>query len=81
MTPDTEYGLHGYDNNVESMRPIFMAKGPSFKSGAVIEQEFKNIDLFHLFCRLLGIKSIDVDGDDQIRLWRAMLKNPIRSKL
>lgn len=76
---NTEYGLHGYDNNVENMRPIFMAKGPRFKSGAVIEKEFKNIDLFHLFCRLLEIKSIDVDGDDLMRVWRAMLRGPLRS--
>lgn len=77
MTPDTEYGLHGYDNELDSMKPIFMASGPRFKKGAVIEKEFKNIDLFNLFCRLLGIGCIHIDGDDPIKVWNAMLKVPV----
>lgn len=77
-----EYGLHGYDNNLESMRPIFMAKGPSFKIGKEIDEEFINIDLFHLFCRLLGLRSVEteIDGDDRIKVWEAMLRDYIVHK-
>lgn len=77
VLPDTEYGLHGYDNNVASMRPIFLANGPRFKRGAVVDQEFRNVDLFNLFCRMLGIAGIDIDGDDPVKIWNAMLKTPM----
>lgn len=74
VTANTEYGLHGYDNNVDSMRPLFMARGPSFRKAAVIDTEFQNIDLFSLFCRLLGIDAIAIDGDDPTHVWNGMLR-------
>lgn len=77
VRPDTEYGIHGYDNNVDSMKPIFLARGPRFKNGVTIDDEFKNIDLFNLFRRMLDIDSIDIDGDDPIHVWNGMLKKAI----
>lgn len=71
---DTKYGEHGYDNNEPSMRPIFTAKGPSFKRGAVIDTPFLSVDLYHLFCRILGIRSITVDGTDRTDVWNQMLE-------
>lgn len=56
-----EYGLHGYDNDEESMRAVFMGKGPAFKSrfqGKPVD----NIDLYYLFCKVLKLnppKSLD----------------------
>lgn len=70
---NTKYGIHGYDNNVESMRPIFMAKGPRFKSGVVVNDEFNNVDLFGFFCRLLNIKPIGTDGVNRTHIWNKML--------
>ena len=52
------------------MLVCFRAVGPDFKKGyeAVPYQEgrraaFKNIDLYPLLCRLLGIRPAPVDGD------------------
>lgn len=71
---DTHYGVHGYDNLEPSMNPIFMAQGPRFKKGIVIKDPFNNVDLFHLFCRLLNIATIHIDGVDRIDIWNLMLK-------
>lgn len=75
MSLDEPYGVHGYDNTVPSMKPIFMAKGPSFNYGVTVDDEFSNIDLYHLFCRLLQIKCIAVDGVDRQDVWQKMLKD------
>ncbi|XP_031620783.1 ectonucleotide pyrophosphatase/phosphodiesterase family member 5-like isoform X2 [Contarinia nasturtii] len=69
------YGVHGYDNDVPSMQPIFLAKGPSFNAGITINDEFSNIDLYYLFCKLLQIKCISIDGKDRQDVWQKMLKD------
>lgn len=50
-----EYGLHGYDNAEESMRAVFMGKGPAFKA-RFQGQPIDNIDLYYLFCDVLKLK-------------------------
>lgn len=70
---DAKYGEHGYDNIEPSMKPIFTAKGPSFKKGVTVDTEFSNVDLYHLFCRILGIRSKQLDGVDRINIWSQML--------
>lgn len=57
------------------MKPIFMAKGPSFKRGAIINDEFVNIDLYYLFCKLLHLKCIQIDGVNRENVWKQMLNN------
>ncbi|XP_039277704.1 ectonucleotide pyrophosphatase/phosphodiesterase family member 5 isoform X2 [Nilaparvata lugens] len=52
LTPDSIFGLHGYVPEDDCMHPIFMAKGPSFKSRHVVKP-FKNVDLFALFANLV----------------------------
>lgn len=47
-------GAHGYDNNLESMRAVFMARGPAFKEGLKVEG-FDNIHVYALMCKLLEI--------------------------
>lgn len=37
MTPTTKYGVHGYDNEYESMHPIFFAYGHMIKTKNVVE--------------------------------------------
>ncbi|XP_055315155.1 bis(5'-adenosyl)-triphosphatase enpp4-like [Sitodiplosis mosellana] len=73
ISMNSPYGVHGYDNWEPSMKPFFIAKGPSFKSGVTIDDEFSNIDLYYLFCKLLGIKSIQVDGVNRHDIWQKML--------
>lgn len=71
---DTPYGIHGYDDFDPNMKPIFLARGPRFKSGITIDDEFVNIDLYHLFCKLLNLKCISIDGINRENIWRKMLK-------
>ncbi|XP_060535663.1 bis(5'-adenosyl)-triphosphatase ENPP4-like [Cylas formicarius] len=54
LTNSSEFGVHGYDYTVDDMRPFFMAKGPSIPAQKKIET-IKVVDLFNLFCRLLGL--------------------------
>ena len=59
---DKVRGAHGYDNRYESMRAIFVADGPAFKSGFVAEP-FENIDVYELMCKILGLTPAKNDGD------------------
>lgn len=75
VTKDTTYGSHGYDPAVTRMRPIFIAQGPSFKSNVRINNKFSNIDLYYLFCKILGLRPISkIDGTNRKDIWRRMLK-------
>lgn len=48
------------------MHPIFMAKGPAFKSGGIQAKPFESVDLFHLFTKILGINdSLVTDGSTE----------------
>lgn len=58
------------------MQAVFLANGPRFQHG--IEIPFvRNIDLFHLFARMLDIQShaskLHIDGIDQTEIWAKML--------
>jgi predicted AlkP superfamily pyrophosphatase or phosphodiesterase len=54
-------GMHGYPPDVPSMRALFLARGPAFRKGAVVEP-FQNIHLYPLLARLLGLKPARGDG-------------------
>lgn len=59
------------------MQAVFMANGPSFKKG--IEIPFlQNIDLYHLFARLLNIEELtadlNIDGTDRLETWNQILQ-------
>jgi len=64
-------GDHGYDPAHASMRGIFIASGPSFKAGVVVEP-VENIHIYNLLCAALKLQPAPNDGDD--RLVRAALK-------
>jgi predicted AlkP superfamily pyrophosphatase or phosphodiesterase len=64
-------GQHGYDPALASMRGIFIARGPAFKSGVELEP-FENVNIYNLLCATLGLKPAPNDGDD--RLVRAVLR-------
>jgi len=55
-------GEHGYDNDLPSMRALFVAEGPAFKHGLVVP-EFDNVDLYGLLMCVLGIKPQPNDGN------------------
>ena len=48
-------GLHGYDNLLESMRPIFLAAGPSFIHDDEVIPPVRNVDLYELICNILDL--------------------------
>ena len=57
-----ERGSHGYDNALPSMRAVFVAGGPSFKRGALIDS-FDNVDVYPLLAHLLRVPEAPNDGD------------------
>jgi predicted AlkP superfamily pyrophosphatase or phosphodiesterase len=56
-------GEHGYDNQLESMRALFVAHGPAFKKGIVVEP-FENVDVYKVMAKILGLKPAVNDGGD-----------------
>lgn len=61
LPPGSSGGSHGYDNEVESMRALFVAHGPAFKKGYVSEP-FRNIEVYNLLCKVLGLTPAPNDG-------------------
>lgn len=55
-------GSHGFDPALPSMRAIFLARGPSFRSGVELPA-FDNVDVYPLLARLIGITPAANDGD------------------
>lgn len=58
-------GGHGYDNELPSMRAIFIAHGSAFKKGAVIEP-FENVQVYSMMTRILGLSPAPNDGNDAV---------------
>lgn len=59
------------------MQAVFMARGPRFRTGVEIPF-LQNIDLYHLFARLLNaeelVPDLHIDGVDRPEIWDQMLK-------
>ncbi len=64
-------GDHGFDPALPSMHAIFVAHGPSIRSGAKTGA-VEIIHVYNLLCAALGLKPAPNDGDD--RLVKAALK-------
>ncbi|MCY7353615.1 MAG: alkaline phosphatase family protein, partial [Lysobacter sp.] len=45
-----------------SMRAVFIARGPAFRSGVRLPP-FDNVDVYPLLTRLIGIDAADHDGN------------------
>jgi predicted AlkP superfamily pyrophosphatase or phosphodiesterase len=59
-------GVHGYDpSQAMSMRGVFVASGPAFKSGVTVPP-FENVHIYDALCKALGITAAANDGDPQI---------------
>ncbi|XP_022107629.1 bis(5'-adenosyl)-triphosphatase enpp4-like isoform X2 [Acanthaster planci] len=54
-------GNHGYNNSLMSMHPIFIARGPSFRRGLVVEP-FENVNIYPLICQILGLEPAPNNG-------------------
>lgn len=67
------HGAHGYDNQLESMRALFIAHGAAFKRKQIAEP-FANVEIYNLMCRILGLTPAKNDGDYE--KVRSLLKNP-----
>ena len=52
---------HGYDNQVESMHPIFYAFGPAFPRNLLAES-FRDVDLYPLMSYILGLEQRPTNG-------------------
>lgn len=57
-------GSHGYDNALPSMRAVFVASGPSFQQGLVIDG-FDNVDVYPLLAHLLQVPAAPNDGNPE----------------
>jgi predicted AlkP superfamily pyrophosphatase or phosphodiesterase len=55
-------GGHGYDNQLPSMRAIFIGHGDAFRKGKIVEP-FENIQVYNIMTRILGLKPAPNDGD------------------
>ena len=56
-------GSHGFDPAYSDMHAMFRAVGPDFKQGYSKKLHFRNVDLYSLLSRLLGITPAKNDGD------------------
>lgn len=62
---DAPGGTHGYDPRLKSMHGLFIASGPRFRSGVVVEP-FENIHVYELICAVLGVTPAKNDGDPAV---------------
>lgn len=59
--PVTNRGNHGYDNLLASMAGVFVAAGPSFRSGVVVPP-FQSVHVYALMAQLLDVDPSRNDG-------------------
>ncbi len=60
-------GTHGYDPADPSMHGIFIARGPAFKEGVVVDG-FASIHIYEMLCAIFGVAPAENDGDlDAVR--------------
>ncbi|MBM6993298.1 MAG: alkaline phosphatase family protein [Prevotella sp.] len=57
----TAGGTHGFDPTLPAMHALFRAVGPDFRHAEI--PHFKNVDIYPLLCRLLGIRPAPNDGN------------------
>lgn len=69
------WGNHGYDNRLPSMRPLFMAQGPRFKSAYKHPNIFENVDLYPLMLNILEIPEFAFPSNGTFSKVKSMLKD------
>ena len=63
-------GGHGYDNQLPSMRAVFIAHGEAFKTGKLVAP-FENVSIYNIMTSILGLTPAPNDGN--FRITRAVL--------
>jgi predicted AlkP superfamily pyrophosphatase or phosphodiesterase len=58
-------GSHGFDPALPSMRAIFIASGPSLRSG-LVAPPIDNVDVYPLLMSLLGLEPRENDGNPRV---------------
>jgi predicted AlkP superfamily pyrophosphatase or phosphodiesterase len=58
-------GDHGYDPDAPEMGAIFIANGPSFKRGLVLDR-IEIVDIYPVLMDALGLTPLDNDGDPAV---------------
>jgi hypothetical protein len=48
-----------------SMRAMFVAAGPAFKTGVTVPP-FRNVDIYNVLAQVLGVKPALNDGDAEV---------------
>lgn len=56
VSPETKFGVHGYDNDLPVMHPIFFGYGPRIRERTMVEP-FDTVDLYYLFCEILNLNA------------------------
>jgi predicted AlkP superfamily pyrophosphatase or phosphodiesterase len=59
---DRPHGAHGYDNQLASMRALFIAHGAAFKKKQTVEP-FENVEIYNLMCKILRLTPARNDGN------------------
>ena len=59
---DRPHGAHGYDNQLASMRALFIAHGKAFGKKKIVEP-FENVEIYNLMCKILGLTPARNDGN------------------
>lgn len=65
-------GKHGFDNKEVEMRASFMAWGPAFKKGLLIEG-FENVHVYPMIAKILGLKIDEAKIDGKIKVLQPIL--------
>lgn len=65
-----EFGDHGYDNGLFSMRTIFIGHGPRFAKGRKVPS-FENVQIYNLVTSILNIKGAETNGSASF--WASLL--------
>ena len=67
-------GAHGFDPANHDMHALFRAMGPDFRHVEI--PHFKNVDVYSLLCRLLGIKPAPNDADEEeMKILESIIKD------
>ena len=66
---------HGYDNELDSMKPLFVARGPAFREKSVISQPIGLENIYALCCHLLNITPNPNNGS--VAAFESILKDPL----
>lgn len=72
---NTQFGVHGYDNNVQNMKPHFLAIGPLIKKDFKI-QPFETVDLFSLWAHIADIPEYSLRTNGSFERVKEILKSP-----